>query len=178
MPRTAIPRDDTGRVDIDRLFQSTIMNHATIMSWLFDYDNPKDDETFWSAVKGSSQMPIWGFSKMYEDILGETRTSVSRASRPRDELADVVAAEVARGDRVPVILEFSSYHWLNVEWVVRGSDGRPVAWVLRNPWGWDEGEGDPPRESMPEGGGRILMKAADFMNALFAAVVKAGGENT
>ncbi len=172
MPRTAIPRDTTGRVDIDRLFQSTIMNHATLMSWLFDYDNPKDDETFWAAAKGNSQMPIWGFAQMYEDILGQTCTSVSRASTSREVLVDVVAAEVARGNRVPVILEFSSFHWLNVEWVARGADGRPVSWVLRNPWGWDEGDGVPPREPMPEGGGRVRMKAADFMNALFGAVIK------
>lgn len=172
MPRTAIPRDATGRVDIDRLFQSTIMNHATIMSWLFDYDNPKDDETFWAAVQGSSQMPIWGFTQMYEDILGQTRTSVSRASKSAEDLVDVVAAEVVRGDRVPVILQFSSFHWLSVESVVRGADGRPVSWVLRNPWGWDEGDGVPPREPMPEGGGRIRMKSADFMNALFGAVIK------
>ncbi len=173
LPRTAIPRDNTGRVDIDRLFQSTIMNHATLMSWMFDYDNPADDETFWAAVKGSSQMPIWGFTQMYEDILGETRSSVSRMSRSQEELVDIVALEAARGNRVPVILEFSSLHWLNVEWVVRGADGRPAAWILRNPWGWDEGDGNPPREPMPEGGGRVRMKTADFMNALFAAVVNA-----
>lgn len=117
-------------------------------------------------------MPIWGFTQMYEDILGQTRTSVSRASKSPEDLVDVVAAEVARGDRVPVILQFSSFHWLNVESVVRGADGRPVSWVLRNPWGWDEGDGVPPREPMPEGGGRIRMKSADFMNALFGAVVK------
>jgi peptidoglycan hydrolase-like protein with peptidoglycan-binding domain len=171
MPRTAIPRDKTGRVDIDRLFQSTIMNHATIMSWLFDYDNPADDESFWAAVKGSSQMPIWGFAQVYEDILGQTRSSISRVSQSPEELMDAVAVEAARGNRVPVILQFSSLHWLNVEWVVRGADGRPASWVLRNPWGWDEADGDPPREPMPEGGGRVRMKTADFMNALFAAVV-------
>jgi hypothetical protein len=178
MPRTAIRRDRTGRVDIDRLFQSTIMNHATAMSWLFDYDNPKDDETFWAAVKGSSQMPIWGLANMYEDVLGETRTSISRASRSRADLADIVAAEVARGDHVPVILEFTSLHWLSVERISRGSDGLPVSWVLRNPWGWDEGQGNPPRQPMPEGRGRVRMKAADFTNALFAAVVKAREGNT
>jgi hypothetical protein len=143
------------------------------MSWLFDYDNAEDDETFWAAVKGSSQMPIWGFTNIYEDVLGETRTSVSRASRPRDEIADIVSAEVAKGDRVPVILEFSSLHWLSVEWVERSSNGQPVAWVLRNPWGWDEGDGVPPRQPLPEGGGRVRMKAADFTNALVGAVVKA-----
>jgi len=173
LPRTAIPRDETGRIDIDRLFQSTIMNHATLMSWVFDYDNPKDDESFWASVRGNSQMPIWGFANMYEDVLGEPRKSVSRVLRSHEDVRDAVLADVARGERVPVILEFSSFHWLDVEWVVRGPDGHPVSWVLRNPWGWDEGEGDPPREPMPEGGGRIRMKAADFTNALFAAVVKA-----
>jgi peptidoglycan hydrolase-like protein with peptidoglycan-binding domain len=172
MPRTAIPRDNTGRIDIDRLFQSTIMNHATAMSWLFDYDNSRDDETFWAAVRGDSQMPIWGFAQMYEDLIGESRTGVSRASRPKDEVADAVEAEVVRGDRVPVILEFTSFHWLNVEWIIRGADGRPAYWVLRNPWGWDEGDDKPPREPMPEGGGRVRMKAANFTDALFAAVVK------
>lgn len=173
MPRTAIPRDDTGRVDLDRLFQSTIMNHATLMSWLFDYDNPKDNESFWASVRGDSQMPIWGLAQMYEDVIGEKRTGVSLVSRPADEMADVVAAEVARGDRVPVMLKFSSFHWLNVESIVWATDRQPAFWVLRNPWGWDGGDGNPPREPMPEGGGRVRMKSADFTNALFAAVVKA-----
>jgi hypothetical protein len=109
---------------------------------------------------------------MYEDLIGESRTGVSRASRPKDEVADAVEAEVVRGDRVPVILEFTSFHWLNVEWIIRGADGRPAYWVLRNPWGWDEGDDKPPREPMPEGGGRVRMKAANFTDALFAAVVK------
>ncbi|HMY21393.1 MAG TPA: peptidoglycan-binding protein, partial [Polyangium sp.] len=172
MPRTAITRDDTERTDVDRLFQSTIMNHATLMSWLFDYDNPKDDESFWASVKGNSQMPVWGFTSMYEDVLGESRTSISRASRPREEVAEGALAAVARGDRVPVILEFSSFHWLSVEWVTRGGDGHVTAWILRNPWGWDDGSGPPKREPLPEGGGRIKMTSADFTNALFAAVVR------
>lgn len=172
MPRTAIPRDDTERVDIDRLFQSTIMNHATLMSWIFDYDNPKDDESFWSSVNGNSQMPVWGFTSMYEDVLGESRTSISRILRGAEEIAEIVAAAVARGDRVPVILQFTSYHWLNVEWVERNANGRVTAWILRNPWGWDDGQGSPPREPLAEGGGRIRMKHADFTNALFAGVVK------
>lgn len=172
LPRTAIERDDTGRTDVDRLFQSTIMNHATLMSWIFDYDNPKDDETFWASVKGNSQMPIWGFTSMYEDILGESRTSVSRASRSSEDLTADTLAAVTRGDRVPVILEFSSYHWLNVEWVTRASDGRVTSWILRNPWGWDDGSGHPKREPLQEGGGRVRMTPADFTNALFAAVVR------
>lgn len=172
LPRTAIPRDSTGRTDLDRLFQSTIMNHATVMSWLFDYDNPKDDESFWASIKGNSQMPVWGFASVYEDVLGEKRTSLSTMVRSREELMDAVMVEVAKGDRVPVILEFSSLHWLNVEWIVRGADGRPAYWVLRNPWGWDEGDGQPSREPLPEGGGRVRLKHADFTNALFAAVVK------
>lgn len=172
MPRTAITRDDTERTDVDRMFQSTIMNHATLMSWLFDYDNPKDDESFWASVKGNSQMPVWGFTSMYEDVLGESRTSISRASRPREEVAEGALAAVARGDRVPVILEFSSFHWLSVEWVTRGADGHVNAWILRNPWGWDDGSGPPKREPLPEGGGRIKMTPADFTNALFAAVVR------
>ncbi|MBK9261910.1 MAG: peptidoglycan-binding protein [Polyangiaceae bacterium] len=172
LPRTAIPRDDTARIDIDRLFQSTIMNHATLMSWLFDYDNPKDDESFMAALQGSSQMPIWGFASVYEDVLGEKRTSVSTMSRPRDEMAEIVVAEAIRGDRVPVILQFSSFHWLSIEWIERGSDGRAVYVVLRNPWGNDDGEGNPPREPLAEGGGLVRMKYADFTKAVFAAVVE------
>ncbi|HRI68987.1 MAG TPA: peptidoglycan-binding domain-containing protein [Polyangium sp.] len=172
MPRTAIPRDETGRTDTDRLFQSTIMNHASAMSWIFDYDNPKDDESFWSSIKGNSQMPIWGFTSMYEDVLGESRTSVSLMLHSRDQLLDAAVADVSRGQRVPVILEFTSLHWLNVEWLERDSGGHLASVVLRNPWGWDDGSGSPPRRPVAEIGGRVRMKATDFRNALFAVVVK------
>jgi hypothetical protein len=43
---------------------------------------------------------------------------------------------------------------------------------LRNPWGWDDGTGHPPREAMPEGCGRVRMKAADFVKALVGAIVR------
>lgn len=173
MPRTAIPRDDTGRIDIDRLFQSTIMNHATLMSWLFDYDNPKDDGSFWASAQGNSQMPIWGFIRMVEDILGETRTSISTMSQSQAEIAQIVVTEAGSGDRVPVIMQFSTYHWLSVERVERGSDEQVTAIVLRNPWGYDEAQGKPPREPLPEGGGRIRMKFGDFTDAIMGAVVRA-----
>ncbi len=172
LPRTAIARDETMRVDIDRLFQSTIMNHATAMSWLFDYDNDKDDESFWSAVQGNTQMPIWGFASIYEDVMGERRTSVSIASRPKSEIAEMVVAESLNGDRVPVILRFNSFHWLSVERIVRGSDGRVSAVVLRNPWGWDPGEGQPPRVPLPEGGGLIQMQYGDLVDVIVGAIFK------
>lgn len=172
LPRTAIVRDESERVDIDRLFQSTIMNHATAMSWLFDYDNAKDDESFWAAASGNSQMPLWGFSSMFEDIIGESRTTISVLGRSAEKVAESIAAETDQGERVPVILRFTSLHWLNVDRIVRGTDGRVSSWILRNPWGWDDGTGNPPREPMAEGGGRVRMNSRDFLNALFGAVVK------
>lgn len=173
LPRTAIPRDDSERVDIDRLFQSTIMNHATAMSWLFDYDNSKDDESFWSTVQGNSQMPLWGFSSMFEDIIGQKRSTIAVIGRTAESVAESILAEVDQGERVPVILRFTSLHWLNIDGVVRGANGKVSSWILRNPWGFDDGSGNPPRQPMPEGGGRVKMTSADFLNALFGAVVKA-----
>jgi len=172
LPRTAIVRDESERVDIDRLFQSTIMNHATAMSWIFDYDNAKDDESFWSAVQGNSQMPLWGFCSMFEDIIGESWSTISVLGRSVEKLAQDILAEVDRGERVPIILRFTSLHWLSVDSVVRGADGHVTWWILRNPWGWDDGTGSPPREPMPEGCGRVRMSPADFLNALFGAVVR------
>lgn len=172
LPRTAIPRDASERVDIDRLFQSTIMNHATAMSWLFDYDNAKDDESFWAAVQGNSQMPLWGFCSMFEDIMGQKRSTISVLGRSVENLAQVIETEVDQGERVPIILRFNSLHWLNIDGIVRGANGQVSSWILRNPWGWDDGSGNPPREPMAEGGGRVQIKSADFLNALFGAVVK------
>ncbi|TKD02250.1 peptidoglycan-binding domain-containing protein [Polyangium fumosum] len=172
MPRSAIARDDSGRVDLDRLFQSAIMNHASAMSWLFDYDNPEDNDTFWAAVRGNSQMAVYGFTSLYQAIQGGTYTSVSKLSRPKDEIAGLVATSAARGERVPVILEFKTYHWLSVEWLEAGKDGKPASIVLRNPWGKDEGGDKPPRVAMPEGGGRVRMKYADFLENVFGATVR------
>ncbi|MDI1481718.1 peptidoglycan-binding domain-containing protein [Polyangium sp. y55x31] len=172
MPRSAIARDASGRVDLDRLFQSAVMNHASAMSWLFDYDNPEDNDTFWAAVRGNSQMAVYGFTSLYQAILGGTYSSVSTLSRPKDEVAALVATSAARGVPVPVILEFRTYHWLSVEWLEAGKDGKPASIVLRNPWGRDEGGDKPPRVAMPEGGGRVRMKFADFVENVFGATVR------
>ncbi|MDC3959532.1 peptidoglycan-binding domain-containing protein [Polyangium jinanense] len=172
MPRSAIARDNSGRVDLDRLFQSAIMNHASAMSWLFDYDNPEDNDTFWAAVRGNSQMAVYGFTSLYQAILGGSYSSVSTLSRPKDEVATLVATSAARGVPVPVILEFRTYHWLSVEWLEAGKDGKPASIVLRNPWGKDEGGDKPPRVAMPEGGGRVRMKYADFIENVFGATVR------
>jgi hypothetical protein len=173
MPRSAITRDESGRVDLDRLFQSAIMNHASAMSLLFDYDNPNDDDTFWAAMRGDSQMAVYGFTSLFEAILGVPFTSVTKLSRPGDEVAGLVAKAAARGERVPVILEFRAYHWLSVERLEAGSDGKPTSIVLRNPWGKDEGGDKPPRVAMPEGGGRVRMTYPDFVENVFGATLRA-----
>jgi len=172
MPRSAIARDNSGRVDVDRFFQSAIMNHASSMSWLFDYDNPNDNDSFWSAVQGDSQMPVWGFSNLYEAMMGESCSSATVLSRSGEELAELVFSRSAQGEKVPVIMRFSTLHWLSVEWLERGADAGVTAVALRNPWGFDEGGDQPRRVALPEGGGRVRMVKADFIGAVFGAVVK------
>ncbi|MRG97225.1 peptidoglycan-binding protein [Polyangium spumosum] len=172
MPRSAISRDESGRVDLDRLFQSAIMNHASAMSWLFDYDNPDDDDTFWAAMRGDSQMAVYGFTSLFQAILGVPFTSVTTLSRPGDEVAGLVARAAARGEKVPVILQFNSYHWCSVEWLEAGKDGKPASIVLRNPWGRDDGGDKPPRVALPEGGGRVRMTYTDFAKNVFGATIR------
>jgi len=171
MPRSAIARDTSGRVDLDRLFQSAIMNHATAMSWLFDYDNPEDDDSFWAAVRGNSQMAVYGFTSLYEAITGGHYSSVTKLSRSAEDIAALVATASARGEKVPVILQFRTFHWLSVERFERDRAGKPTEVILRNPWGTDPGGDQPPRVAMPEGGGRVRMSYGDFVDNIFGAMV-------
>ncbi|AUX27422.1 hypothetical protein SOCEGT47_080110 [Sorangium cellulosum] len=173
MPRNAIPRDASGRVDIDRLLQSALMNHATAMSWIFDYDNPEDDDSFWAALGGDTRVPLGNFTSLFQDIMGGSYTSVSSLLRSGASVAEDVARAVDRGERVPALLKWrEGYHWVAVEKIERGADGVARSAILRNPWGWDKCQGPPPRAPVPEGGGRFRMKYADLAEHIHGATLK------
>jgi hypothetical protein len=174
LPPTAVERDDSGRVDVDRLFQSALMNRGTLMSWLFDYDNQKDEDTFAAAIQGSSQMPTSGVKNVWADLTGESLTAKTAYLGGGEELAKEVTAALTKGGMVPVLLTWSSstsFHFLVAEKVERGSSGEITAVYLRNPMGQDAGAGGPPRTPRPEGGGRISMKLSDFAAHLVGAVL-------
>jgi hypothetical protein len=174
MPANAVARDESGRVDLDRLFQSTLMNHATAMSWVFDYDNPNDNDSFWSAFMGDSRVPLGNFTSLLGDVFGQSFNTVSTVLRSGESVAAEVAAAASRGEKVPVILKFGAgYHWLLIEKIEPGAGGKPGAVLLRNPWGRDAGGTSPTRTALPEGKGRIRMQYADFAGALFGATLKA-----
>ncbi len=171
---TAVARDDSKRVDVDRLFQSALMAHATAMSWIFDYDNTKDDGSFWAEVAGNSRAPIEGLASLYARITGEPWKPVETEGSAATGVAEAVAAATARGTLIPVLTAFSgpgSLHWLTVEKVDPASAGRRTV-CLRNPWGSDDGSGPPERWPLPEGGGRIAMELGTFTGILRGAVMK------
>ncbi|WP_434048368.1 MULTISPECIES: peptidoglycan-binding domain-containing protein [Sorangium] len=173
MPRSAIQRDASGRVDIDRLFQSALMNHATAMSWIFDYDNAEDNDSFWAALGGDSRVPLGNFTSLFQDIMGGSYTSVSSLLRSGASVAAEVAGAMGRGERVPVLLKWEGgYHWVAAEKIERGADGAPASVVLRNPVGSDSCKGTPPRAPLPEGCGRFRMKYADLAAHIDGATIK------
>jgi hypothetical protein len=173
LPGSAIPRDDTGRVDVDRLLQSALMSHAASMSWLFDYDNTKDHDDFWSEIRGDSRVPLGGFSNLWQRMRGESFAALSTGTVAAADIYRKIVAETGRGQRVPVLVGFGAaeaLHWMAVEQVADGPEQK--RWVyLRNPWGHDEGDGPPPRWPLPEGGGRVGMVVDDFVAILHGAVV-------
>jgi hypothetical protein len=173
LPPSAIPRDDTGRVDVDRLLQSALMNHATAMSWLFDYDNRQDHDDYWSAIKGNSRVPLDGFRNLYKSLRGAPYTAVSASAGEGEDLLGQIDAVTAGGERVAVLVAFTApnaLHWLAVEKIADGPEDK--RWVyLRNPWGEDDGSGPPPRWPLPEGGGRVGMVYGDFAAILHGAVL-------
>jgi hypothetical protein len=161
------------------LFQSAIMNRASLMHWFFDYDNKSDHGDFGSAISGNSTILLGGFASLYQDITGEPDHSVYTMLGGSSGLADRIAAEVGRRHDVPVLFAgfagWPNFHWLTVEKVNYGADGKPANVYLRNPWGAaDDGSGSPPRWLLPEGGGRIGMKWSDFVSDLEGAVVPNG----
>ncbi|KYF95821.1 hypothetical protein BE20_44155 [Sorangium cellulosum] len=173
MPRNAILRDASGRVDIDRLLQSALMNHATAMSWIFDYDNPEDNDSFWAALGGDSRVPLGNFTSLFQDIMGGSYTSVSSLLRSGASVAADVAAAMERGEKVPVLLKWDGgYHWVVAEKIERGADGAPASVILRNPVGSDSCQGPPPRAPVPELGGRFRMKYADLAAHINGATLR------
>ncbi len=173
MPRNAILRDASGRVDIDRLLQSALMNHATAMSWIFDYDNPEDNASFWAALGGDSLVPLGNFTSLFQDIMGGSYTSVSSLLRSGASIADDVAGAIGRGEKVPILLKWNGgYHWVAAEKIERGADGTPASVILRNPVGSDSCQGTPPRAPLPEGCGRFRMKYADLAAHLDGATLR------
>ncbi|WP_437738323.1 peptidoglycan-binding domain-containing protein [Sorangium sp. So ce1335] len=174
MPRNAILRDASGRVDIDRLLQSALMNHATAMSWIFDYDNPADNDSFWAALGGDSRVPLGNFTSLFQDVMGGSYTSVSSLLRSGASVADEVAGAMGRGEKVPVLLKWDGgYHWVAAEKIERGADGKPASVILRNPAGSDSCKGAPPRAPLPEGCGRFRMKYADLAAHIDGATIRA-----
>ncbi|WP_437755715.1 peptidoglycan-binding domain-containing protein [Sorangium sp. So ce1389] len=173
MPRNAILRDASGRVDIDRLFQSALMNHATAMSWIFDYDNPEDNDSFWAALGGDSRVPLGNFTSLFQDIMGGSYTSVSSLLRSGASVADDVAGAMGRGEKVPILLKWEGgYHWVVAEKIERGADGKPASVILRNPAGSDSCKGAPPRAPLPEGRGRFRMRYADLAANIHGAALR------
>jgi hypothetical protein len=175
LPSTAVPRDDSGRVDIYRLFQSSIMNRATAMSWIFDYDNENDEDTFLSAMQGDSRMPLSGFTRVWAELTGEELDAKSSMLFGREELANEVATALGKGGLVAVIMTWSSdtsFHFLCAEKSERGPGGEPSKVYMRNPRGDDAGTGRPTRTALPGGGGRISMAFPDFASVIAGAAVR------
>ncbi|MGK3968329.1 peptidoglycan-binding protein [Sorangium sp. So ce118] len=173
MPRNAILRDASGRVDVDRMFQSALMNHATAMSWIFDYDNPEDNDSFWAALGGDSRVPLGNFTSLFQDIMGGSYTSVSSLLRSGASVADDVAGAMGRGEKVPILMKWEGgYHWVVAEKIERGAGGAPASVVLRNPVGSDSCKGAPPRAPLPEGCGRFRMKYADLAANIHGATLR------
>jgi hypothetical protein len=170
---TAVPRDDSKRVDVDRLLQSALMAHATAMSWIFDYDNTKDDGGFWAEVAGNSRAPIEGLASLYARVTGEPWKPVETEGSAAAGVVDPIARATARGTLIAVLTAFggpTSMHWLTVEKVDPPSAGKRGVY-LRNPWGTDDGMGPPERWPLPEGGGRISMEIGTFTGMLRGAVL-------
>ena len=152
------------------------MAHATAMSWIFDYDNTKDDGSFMAEVAGNSRAPIEGLASLYARITGEPWKPVETEGSAAAGVAEAVAAATARGTLIPVLTAFSgpgSLHWLTAEKVDPASAGAGKRGVyLRNPWGSDDGSGPPERWPLSEGGGRIAMEFGTFTGILRGAVMQ------
>jgi len=176
LPATAISRDDSGRVDLDRLFQSALMNHATSMSALFDYDNTKDHGDFWSAIQGNSLVPVSGFVSVYDALTGEPHRAESTGSIDAGGVMTLLSLATEHGERPAVLTAFGgpqALHWLALEKLDPAPTAEGKRWVyLRNPWGEDDGTGDPTRWPLPDGGGRIGIERDVFAGILRGAVLK------
>ncbi|MFN8577767.1 MAG: hypothetical protein U0354_12995 [Candidatus Sericytochromatia bacterium] len=170
LPNNAIPKDNSGRKDIDRMIQSSIMNQANLMG--ANYDNPSDDGGAIAVLGGNSAIPIGKFKDLYQSISGRGMDDPSCYLWGESDVAARVQSAVSKGENVPVLTSFGgkmAYHWLTAEKMTYDSNGKPDKIILRNPWGVDDASGAPPRKNL--GNGLIEMKWSDFVKILDGAVV-------
>jgi hypothetical protein len=168
--KNSIPGEASGRADIDRLLQSSLMDRANLFP--FDYDNPNDDGGLVAVLGGDSAVAVRGFDELYSDITGKGYWGVSSYVSDTGSVAARAALAVDKGESVAVLTGFGgtfNFHWLSLESVQRDESGKPRSVVLRNPWGWDDGSGEPPRTSL--GNGLIRMKYEDFEGMVHGAVL-------
>lgn len=172
LPESALPDDKSGRTPLDRLVQSAIMNRARTLNYpFFDYNPQHDHSDFLSAITGNSSVPIENFRDLYTNITGRQFESESSFVLDKNDVAKKMEAAVATGEKVPVLVNFGSrtnFHWLSAEKIDHDLAGNPQTVTLRNPWGQDDGSGDPPRKAL--GRGLISMRYSDFVKILDGAV--------
>ena len=185
LPRNSIPGDNSGRTHVDRLFQSAIMNDASLFSWLASYDNPSDDGGFWAVIGGDSAISLSGFADLYSRLKGSEYTSVSCYMYGESDVGEKIQQAIKNGEEVPVLSTFGwnkvlgiiipiissvpNLHWLTVKNIKYDTDGKPVNVILRNPQVEDTGGSNPNRTG--RGDNIIEMPYSEFLKILDGAVM-------
>lgn len=165
---TGLKADGTTRSNIDRIYQSTMMDYGGGGH----YDNLVDGHIRLDGSNGGSGLWSNGYNRVEEGVLGGTWRNrsfdLSDGPAAREAFERNLAEVTARGDQVPISMKFAadpkdmhSNHMLSVHKM----DDEFV--YLRNPWGKGDkgGSGGPPRQ-MLDNEGNFRMKKSDFYDRL------------
>lgn len=165
---TGLAADGSRRSNVDRIYQSTMMDYASGGH----YDNVVDRHINLDGTAGKSGLYSNQLKKVEEGVLGgqwrNHAFDADRAAELSAKFESQLSAAANRGEHVPVGLRWSekpgdlhSSHQLSAYKV----DDEYV--YMRNPWGKGEvgQEGGPPRQVLDQEG-NIRMKKADFYRSL------------
>ena len=170
---TGVGFDFSGRRQLDRVMQSSFMDHGSKYTPGSRYHNGKDAHIMSDGSKSHSGLSGAESLRIRQDILGENvltksfpaeKTGPARAAAEKEFLEDLSLAQT-EGKNLQVSLswgEGDSGHALSVS---RVEDGYVYG---RNPWGsGDVGQGGLKRE-MLDNEGRFRAKTDDFFDQLYS----------
>lgn len=174
---SGLAEDDSGRANIDRIFQSSMMEYSNGI--LTNYDNKDDKNLGWGVIDEGSGLSRDEIRGAMEAALGASYRSESYFDSPADRATMIKRFQkaLAAGKPVAIAIFWSrdlegkkGYHQL----AVTGLTGTHVE--LWNPWGAGErGQGEPPRQlNSAKGAGHITMTIDELFSRMITTHLPEG----
>jgi len=161
----SLPRDNTTRTAVDRVFQSALMNTSEFGR----YSNLTDSHSG-TGASGMSQDDV---TRLMNNLTAGQDGTFRTVDGNDSSLISSIAACCAKGIEVPVGLSWQNLGADGHELLVTQIDTSRGLVYLRNPWGTDEigSQAGGPARQVLDGIGDFAMTLRDFQNRLVTTSV-------